>query len=160
MLTPVSPTSSGVGAITAAAAARRASMATPVLLEGTVKKRGDGWGAGAFKARHFVLQGNRMEYFVARDGKKQGEVLLGPTSAVGPLGPKGFRVQSYAGARVFECEADSTAERDKWVAAIFAVIEGRVPVAGALSLGAAVPCSCIGWTRCVLQVLCAVPCGL
>jgi hypothetical protein len=106
-------------------------MAAPILLEGTVKKRGDGWGAGGLKARHFVLQGNRMEYFVAAGGKKQGEVLLGPRSAVGPVGPRGFKVQSYSGARVFECETDTTAERDQWVAAIFAIIEGRpVPTTG------------------------------
>jgi hypothetical protein len=124
------------GAVSSPAAARRGSVAaaSPVTLEGTVKKRGGSW--RSLKARHFVLQGNRLEYLLSQDGKKQGEVLLGPTSAVGAIGAKGFRVQSYAGARVFECEMDSTAERDKWVAAISSTIDRlKAAIEGACMCG-------------------------
>jgi hypothetical protein len=123
---PQGPSPSGVPG-------RRASVAAapaPVVLEGAVKKRGGSW--RSLKARHFVLHGNRLEYLVAAGGKKQGEVLLGPSSSVSAQGAKGFNVQSYPGARVFECETDTGAQRDKWIAAITATIEatrGPGPVA-------------------------------
>ena len=92
-------------------------------MEGPVKKRGGSW--RSLKQRYFVLSGNRIEYLVSKDGAKQGDVVLAASSTVEVVGKRSFNVRSLGG-RLFECEADDTATRDAWVAAISASIQAEI----------------------------------
>jgi hypothetical protein len=127
--------SSSTNAATADAAAAAAAVVPPKY-EGPVKKRGEKAGS-KFNMRHFVLRDSCIEYFASKNGRKKGEILLGPTSTVVRLGDDGFTVASASdGNRLYECEVKNKTMRDAWVDAVTdavaqlsIVAEGAVPTA-------------------------------